>query len=228
MNSKIDKAILTTTIIIGFIGGLLASLLIFGLNKFPEGVLTRGHPLISAPFLAFLGAIFLMWLFYTPIQTLLSRGQLTIKWGDKEISITEIEQNIDEQFNQLEAKLSDLSAEIQQLKSQPSVEGEQLPNSRAIGEDHSDKLISYISTAFHWVHSDDLALIVYHLGASKYKWRNQSTLVQKTGLAPDDIDDLIRAVPEHIIRSRGKSGNVIYRLTDRTRGEFLQLVPKMS
>jgi len=228
MSAKVDKGILITTLIIGFTGGLLASLLIFGLNKFPEDILTKGHPLISAPFLAFLGVIILVLLFYVPIQTRLSKAPITIKWGDKEIFIAEIEKNVDEQFNQFEAKLSDLSAEIQQLKSQTSVDSEHLPISPEVGEDNSNKSISRIRTAFNWVHSDSMALIVYYLGASKYKWRNQSTLVQRTGLSPDNIDELIRSVPEYIIRSRGKSGNVIYRLADRARGEFLQLLPEVG
>lgn len=228
MDSKVNKGMLTTVLIIGFTGGLLASLFIFGLNRFSEDILARGHPLISAPFLAFLGVIIVVMLFHTPIQTLLSKGQLTIKWGDKEIAITEIEQNIDEQFNQFEAKLSDLSAEIQQLKSQASNESEHLPASLGAEKDNTNRSISRIKTAFNWVQSDSMAIIVYYLGTSKYKWRNQSTLVQRTGLNTDDIDELIRSVPEYIIRSRGKSGNVIYRLSDRIRGEFIQLFAEMA
>ncbi|MCB0112235.1 MAG: hypothetical protein KDE53_40205 [Caldilineaceae bacterium] len=229
MNGNKDTASLITVLVVGFIGGLLASLLIFGLNKFPDDILANGHPLISAPFLAFLGVIIVIILFHAPIQTLLSKGQLTIKWGDKEISIAEIEQNIDEQFNQFEAKLSDLSAEIQQIKSQYGIESEDLPVSLGTGVDHvADTSINRIKTAFEWVRSDELAVIVYYLGTSKYKWRNQSTLIQRSGLNADRIDELIRSVPECIIRSRGKSGNIIYRLSDQARGHFLQLFAEIQ
>lgn len=221
--ASIDMKIIITALVIGFIGGLLASLLIFGLNHFPEDVLARGHPLISAPFLAFWGILILVFLFYTPLQTRLSKSQFTIKWGDKEISIAEIEKNLDEQFAQFEAKLSDLGSEIQNLKSQLSSSGKELEVAASADENNNSTKLKHIKDSFDWVTSDDMAKIVFYLGTSKYTWRNQSTLVQRTDLPLSYIDELIQSVPEEIIRSKGKSGNIIYRLSDSARGKFLQL-----
>ena len=72
--------------------------------------------------------------------------------------------------------------------------------------------------------ADKLATLIYHLAHSKYKWRNQQTLVKKTGMTANVIDEFICAFPEFIIRSQGKSGNVIYRLTGKMKAKYIDAI----
>ena len=72
----------------------------------------KEHPVFSAPFQIFLSVILIITIFYAPIKSLLSRGTLSISWGDKTISITEIESNVDEQFNDYETRLDELREEL--------------------------------------------------------------------------------------------------------------------
>ena len=111
-------------LLFGFLGGIAASFVVFALNKIPEDVLTKGHPLISTPFLAFILVAVFVALFYGPLHALLTKGQFTIKWGDKEIGISEIESNVDLQFQELESKLADVDAEVRDLKQRFSAEGQ--------------------------------------------------------------------------------------------------------
>jgi hypothetical protein len=235
-NTPSKTPVVLVAIFFGFAGGLLASLFIFSLNKFPKDVLEQGHPLISAPFLAFLGIMILVAIFHRPIQSLLSRGQVIIKWGDKEISLSEIEENVDTELNVYDSKLADLDADLQELRR--TVEILQKSNNDqteksvhvkiAEGVDKSSNTVQKIKEEFEWVDSDKLAVLIYHLGSSKFKWRNQHTLVKKTGLVADSIDDIARAFPEHIIRSRGKSGNIIYRLSDKAKAKYLQVIDRKA
>ena len=234
MNSALNVSkigIVILAIVFGFCGGIVASLFIFGLNKFPVSVIEQGHPLLSAPFLTFVGTMIVAIIFYRPIQSLLSKGSIKIKWGDKEISLSEIEGKIDAEFNEYASKLDDLDVEIQGLRSKiDSVQDigqddNKLETTTVVAISPEDKIPSNVTgkikDAFDWVNSDNLATLVYHLATSKYRWRNQHTLVKKTGLTASVIDEFVRAFPEHIIRSQGKSGNIIYRLSDKSKARFI-------
>jgi len=220
-------SVVLVAMVFGFTGGVMASLFIFGLNKFPKNVLEQGHPLISAPFLTFLGIIILIAVFHRPIQSLLSRGQLKIKWGDKEISLSEIEKNVTTEFNVYDSNLADVDTDLQELrrtverlhKSDASSE-----NSKVTKEVYGSDKIQKIKNGFEWIDSEQLAALVFHLGRSKFRWRNQHTLVNKTGMTAEGIDEIALAFPENIIRSRGKTENIIYRLSDKTKAKYIQII----
>ncbi len=232
---SINSKIFFLAIVSGFCGGFLASIFVFGLNKFPSSILEQGHPLISTPFLAFVGAIIVIGIFYKPIQSLLSRGQVKIKWGDKEISLSEIENKVEAEFHEYDSKLTDLDVEIKELKKMLDVIGKEKPSENeedGLSADVNDKFEKTISTSitqkikdnFDWVNSDKLATLVYHLATSRYRWRSQQTLVKKTGVTASEIDEFVYAFPEHIIRSQGKSGNTIYRLSNKMKAQYTDVI----
>ena len=170
----------------------------------------------------FLALVLMVAIFYHPLRTLLSRGALTIKWGDREISITEIDASVDTQFNELESTLANIVDEIDELKRRrPKVEEEAAgkEDERAAG---GTGILEAIRETFPEATSDHLASIIFHLGMTTYKWRNQATLSKRTGLDAETIDSLALSAPKLVIRSRAKSGNVIYRLTPEAKGRFLQ------
>ena len=211
----------------GLCGGLVASLFVFGLNEFSPEVLAQGHPLLSAPFLTFVGVLIIVAVFYTPLRKLLSKGHIKIKWGNGEINLEDIEKSVDAEFEQYESKLSDLSAETQEIRD--ILESKQNLEKRGGSSDgsilHNEaSVIRKIRDNFAWVNSDKLASLVYHLATSKYRWRNQSTLMRKTGMGADEIDEFVRAYPEYIIRSQGKSGNIIYRLSNKAKAQYLDAI----
>ena len=213
---------LLTILAVGFTGGVLANLVLVALNWVPE--VTVGHPLFGAPFLAFLGVVLVVAIFYHPLRTLLSRGALTIKWGDREISITEIEESVDTQFNELESKLANIVDEIEELRGSTlkAEEGDAGNKEQLAGR--GSVILEAIKKTFPEATTDDLASIIYHLGSTDYKWRNQATLSKRTTLDEETIDSLVLSAPNLFTRSRAKSGNTIYRLTAEAKAKLRQVI----
>lgn len=177
------------------------------------------HPLLSAPFLTFISIILVVAIFYQPLKTLLSRGALTIRWGDREISITEIEESVDTQFHELESKLGNIADEIEVLKKNvPTPVAASVEEPRQEG----DGVLAAIPRTFPEAALDDLASILFHLSTTTYKWRNQETLGKRTGLGSETVDTIVLSAPELVVRSRAKSGKVIYRLTTEAKSRFVQ------
>jgi predicted small secreted protein len=193
------------------IWGIIGILAVIALFAKPE-------KLLDAPYLSFLAFAMVVTIFHKQLALLLSRGTLTIKWGDREIAITDIEANIDTQHHELESQLSDLASEINELKAV-------MPQSAKEAKQSVDEssVIEKIKTVFN-VRGNAEGSLIYHLANSRYKWRNQHTLVKKTGLSATDIDEFVNAYPETYIRSISKSGNIIYRLSDQAKIKFSQLV----
>ncbi len=194
----------------GFVGGILATLISLALVGAPQP--DKDHPLFEAPFLGFLGVVLLVAIFYHPLRTLLSRGALTVKWGDKEISITEIEDSIDTELSELQSRIATLQEDLESLKQQAHGKVEAAQPQPAEPEAQSSVILQAIRNTFPEATSDELASLIFHLGTSTYKWRNQTTLAKRTNLSMGAVDDLVLSAPQLIIRSRSKTGNTIHRL----------------
>jgi DNA-binding transcriptional MerR regulator len=212
--SKLDQIPWILTIAALFV------ILLVGLALFKEGF-NKDHALLSAPFLLFVGVVIVLWLFHAPLQKMLSRGSLTIKWGDKEIAIEDISRNFDKELSE---KLAELSAEIEELK-------QHMEDLRGAGSKASAKtktqsepesVLDKICSAFH-VASDDIAIMIYHLGSSRYEWRNVDTLARKTGFPVEKIESLSRQVPHIIVRGQGKTGNVLIGLTESAKITYARM-----
>lgn len=72
--------------------------------------------------------------------------------------------------------------------------------------------------------SQEAALLFYHLGSTKYEWRNQSTLMEKTGWSAPEIDQIARFYPEQIKRGKRADGTIIFRLNPPWRQEIKGLL----
>lgn len=70
-----------------------------------------------------------------------------------------------------------------------------------------DKIQQELSLA-----SADAALLFYHLGKTKFEWRKQVTLSEKTGWTLAEIDKIARFHPEQIKRGKREDGTIIFRL----------------
>ncbi len=203
---------------LGFAGGVLGSLAVLSVWELPESM--KEHALLSGPFLAFVALIVLLAMFHRPLREVLARGNLTLSWGDKKISIQEIEENFD---REIESRLDSLASELEDLREQiPS----NLDRTEEVRSEDRDGIAPFRTGALHriseafQIDSEDLASIIYHLGTSKYKWRNQDTLARRTGLSASVIEDLVRQTPQLIVRGTGRFGNVIFRLTESAKRDF--------
>lgn len=241
-NWKIDFG----AIAYGFAGGVLAIILTYGLIVDADTQL-KDHALLSAPFLYFVSFLILIFLFHRPIGSLLSRGNVTFKWGDKEISMQELEENIDKEVDTVAgdveflksehetviASIELLKTEVARLSSALQQDGKlekavvfndgdqkkQPEGSAGKGKPFSSTPISQIKESFG-LGSDEEGNIIYHLGNSKYKWRNEKTLLNRTALEANQVKNFTRRHPELVVQSRAKSGNTIYRLTDEAKAQF--------
>lgn len=154
---------------------------------------------------------------------MLSRGTLKIKWGDREISITDIEEHVDTQFNEFESKLANIVDDIEELKKSAWKTEEGAVEENQKQAERKPGILDAKKGIFPEASSDEMASIIYHLGSTEYKWRNQATLSKRTKLDGEAIDSLVLSVPGLIVRSRAKSGNTIYRLTPEAKGKLRQV-----
>ena len=72
--------------------------------------------------------------------------------------------------------------------------------------------------------SEEVALLFYHLASTRYEWRNQSTLMEKTGWTADEIDKIARFYPEHIKRGKRADETIIFRLNPPWREKVKNLL----
>jgi len=151
---------------------------------------------IDWPFLGFLLILLFITVFYKQIAEIIKKGKFKIKYGDTEVSLEQLPDLIEQEIeNKLELDN---------------------PDKTNLAESDKHSTLEKIQNTFN-IKSEYLSLIIFHLGTSKYKWRNQKTLSKRTGLDEDNIEKVVNAYPELIVRSKGKSGNNMYRLTDRNK-----------
>lgn len=241
-------------LLLGCASGILGSAVLFGLVKLDYSSEARFHPLLSTHFLTFLAILILALLFYQPIRALLGKGSLTIKWGDREISLTEIEtsvnQNIRDEKTELETEVEGivdqikdmrtefdtLAGELDALRQRPAggagaPEGEgadplSVKVERARDAQHRPRGLIDDIKQHYGVDHDDAAAVIYHLGNSKFQWRNANTLSARTGLSEERLENLARSMPQTVVRGHAKSGRPIYRLTDEHKARFKVLADK--
>ena len=60
--------------------------------------------------------------------------------------------------------------------------------------------------------SAEAALLFYHLAKTKFEWRKQATIAEKTGWTAAEIDKIARFHPEQIKRGKRDDGTIIFRL----------------
>lgn len=81
-------------------------------------------------------------------------------------------------------------------------------------------ILDVIISNFENITNYNQAKIFYHLGTSKYKWRNKNKLALKTLINIYNIDDVINTMDQYIIKSKSKSKKIIYRLKDDIKERF--------
>ncbi len=74
--------------------------------------------------------------------------------------------------------------------------------------------------------SADAALLFYHLGKTKFEWRKQATLSEKTGWTATEIDKIARFHPEQIKRGKREDGTIIFRLNSPWRQQVKAILAK--
>jgi len=71
------------------------------------------------------------------------------------------------------------------------------------------------------VSNNNMAKLLYHIGSNELSYRTQDTLIKRTALTAEIIDEIVTGNPLLFHRSRSRtSGKVIYRLTESARVKF--------
>lgn len=194
--------LLIVAIVSGFTGGLMGTTLSLQIFKSNDRLMEL---LLNWPFLSFVLVIFIVTIFYSSIKQLISKRNFKIKVGDNEFSTVEvIEQEVS---GQLEDQFSTIDEQVSNIT-------------------NDSPKIAKIKEIFN-IQSNEFANIIFHLGASKFKWRSLKALSKRTGLNNEKIDQYVISNPELIIRSIGiKSGNGIYRLNDEKQLLFEEIINK--
>lgn len=72
--------------------------------------------------------------------------------------------------------------------------------------------------------SAEAALLFYHLGKTKFEWRKQATIAEKTGWTAAEIDKIARFHPEQVKRGKREDGTIIFRLNPHWRQIVKQII----
>lgn len=204
-----------TSLIIGFLGGLISSIGILYYTTFGNGNLKNMEHLLGWPFLGFILFVSFFALFYNNIKDILSKGNIKIKLGDQEITIQQVIENAEseyeDRFVEIEEKIRDLETQIHQN----NTAGNQIKNVES-NETTGGLTIEIIKSKLN-IEDSKLSTLIHNLFYSLFKWRKEQTLVRKSGLRTEEIQSYSQEKPDIIIRSLSKNGNTIYRLSDYAR-----------
>lgn len=184
-------------VIIGIFSGFLGAKFFALTDKFDREVLKL---LLQWQFLGFFLILLILLMFNKHINNLLKQGKLKLKYGDTEISFEQLSEKIEQ----------DIENKLEQVSPDSTVTANEMSNS-----------LEKIKNLFN-IDSETLTLIMFHIGTSKFRWRNLTTLIKKTGLDEQQIEKIIKAYPDLINRSLGKTENIIYRLTDKMELLFIE------
>lgn len=90
----------------------------------------------------------------------------------------------------------------------------------------TDKTVSIIDKIQRELNlsSSDAALLFYHLAKTKYEWRKQTTIAEKTGWTPAEIDSIARFYPEQVKRGSRADGTIIFRLNAPWRKQVKNII----
>jgi len=136
------------------------------------------------PIVLFLVLLFLV-LFYRQISKRLENGGIRIKWGDKEIYLTEFQSKFE----------TDLG----------SIIDERIELALLDCTDRKDDKTNKVG----------IDLLKYHLENSKFKWRTLKTLTKRTALSAEQIEELVQTNPQQFVRSINKDNDIIYKLKSK-------------
>jgi hypothetical protein len=157
--------------------------------------------LLDWPFLLFLGIGILLYKFKDEFKKILSRGGITLTWGDKSFEISELPEQLNETFAPVTDDIEDLKARIEEIEKIT-----QKSKSEIRKDDSKDLTSEQIESARR--------RMLEGLESGKYTWRSIERLATIGNISETQASNILRPMNE-VIFSRGKSGRTIVKLTSR-------------
>lgn len=154
--------------------------------------------MLEWPFLLFVGIGILVFIFKAEFRKVISRGGITLVWGDKSFEISELPEQLNESFAPVSDDIDDLKQRIVAL------EEASIPSKSA------DKKKTLDDTSIESARQRMLKA----LEEGKYRWRSIERLSSVAGITVTQASEILRPMQE-VVFSRGKSGRTIVRLSSR-------------
>lgn len=152
--------------------------------------------LLDWPFLLFVGVGALTWFFRAEFSKVISRGGISLSWGDKSFEISELPEQLNESFAPVSDDIEDLKVRIKAL------------------EEASDQVAPVIQELTQEQKSAAKQKMLDGLANSKYRWRSIERLASIGTISQSQAEDILRPLDETAF-SLGKSGRTIVRLSSR-------------
>ena len=157
--------------------------------------------LLDWPFLLFVGIGILIVKFKTEFQKILMRGGITLTWGDKSFAISDLPEQLNENFATVTDDIEDLKAKILDLEKQINE-----PTARTSEELPAELTAEQVQAARE--------RMLKGLESGKYTWRSIDRLATIGNITETQASDILRPMSE-VTFSRGKSGRTIVKLSAR-------------
>ncbi|MCP4992600.1 MAG: hypothetical protein GY934_02260 [Gammaproteobacteria bacterium] len=154
--------------------------------------------LLDWPFLLFTGIGTLIFIFKTEFSKIISHGGITLTWGDKSFEISELPEQLNENFAPVSDDIEELKARIKILEeargdAHPSEPKEQLDADQT--ESAKKRMLEALTHG-------------------NYRWRSIERLASIANISTKQAEDILRPLDE-VVFSVGKSGRTIARLYSR-------------
>ena len=154
--------------------------------------------MLNWPFLLFVGIVILTYTFKAEFKKVISRGGITLVWGDKSFEISELPDQLDESFAPVSDDIDDLKQRIIAL--------EETTRTAKSTDDETPLDAKSVEAARQ--------RMLAALEESSFRWRSIERLSSIAGISVAQSSEILRPMKE-VVFGRGKSGRTIVRLSSR-------------
>lgn len=145
------------------------------------------------PFLAFVLLLIAIFVLRKPLSNALSRGLITLTWGEKSFTISELPEQLNENFAPVTDDIEEIRSRLEKIEQAlPALHENIIPGDDAAARER----------------------MLNALGDGQYRWRSIERLASIGGVEREKAGDILRSLDE-VVFSTGKSGRTIARLSNR-------------
>ncbi len=157
--------------------------------------------ILDWPFLLFVGVGILICKFKDEFSKIISRGGITLTWGDKSFEISELPEHLNENFAPVADDIEELKKRVTEIESK--IKEPKDNTTESVSSELNDDQIEVARER-----------MLKGLEDGKYTWRSIERLASMGGVTEAQASSILRPMQE-VIFSRGKSGRTIVKLTSR-------------
>lgn len=154
--------------------------------------------MLDLPFLLFIGVGILIYQFKSEFSKVISRGGLTLVWGDKSFEISELPEQLNESFAPVSDDIEDLKQRLTALEESTNIA-------------QPDNVKEILSAQEIESAKERMLSALEH---KKYRWRSIERLSSIANITVAQASEILRSMQE-VVFSRGKSKRTIIRLASR-------------